>query len=99
MTVQIKRNKFVKHLKKAIRQGKVIFFNITEAYYCHIIIMFLEQNNKRKNFNEILKIALYLTNRKDTVPVVIMLENTSEIHIISFIIFNTPVKNNGQFLN
>ena len=98
MTIQIKRNKFVKHLKKAIRQGKLIFFNITEAYYCHIISMFLEQNNIRKNFNEILKSALSLTNRKDTVPVVIMLENTSEIHITSFIIFNAPVKNNGQFL-
>lgn len=42
MTVQIKRKKFVKHLKKAIRQGKIIFFNITEAYYCHIISIFLE---------------------------------------------------------
>lgn len=27
-----------------------------------------------------------------------MLENTSEIHITSFIIFNAPVKNNDQLL-
>lgn len=96
VTVQIKRNKFVDYLKKAIRQGRIIFFNITEAYYCHIISMFLEQNNLKRNFNEILKTALYLTNRKDTIPVVIMLENTSEIHITSFIIFNAPIQNNGQ---
>ena len=25
-----------------------------------------------------------------------MLENTSEIHITSFIIFNAPIQNNGQ---
>jgi hypothetical protein len=97
MTNQIKRNKFEEHLKKAIRQGKIIFFNITEAYYCHFVSMFLEQNNLRKNFDEILKIALSLTNRKDTVPVIIVLENTGEIHFISFIIFNAPIKNNGQF--
>jgi len=97
MTVQIKRNKFVEHLQKAITQGKIIFFNITEAYYCHIISMFLEQNNLRRNFSEILKTALSLTNRKDTVPVVILLENTGEIHLISFIIFNAPIKKTGQY--
>ena len=96
MTKQIKRNKFVDHLKKAIKQGKIIFFNITEAYYCHFVSMFLEQNILRKNFNDVLKTALSLTNRKDTVPVIIMLENIGEIHFTSFIIFNAPLKNNGQ---
>ena len=27
-----------------------------------------------------------------------MLENIGEIHLTSFIIFNAPIKNNGQFL-
>ena len=97
MTKQINRNKFIEHLRKAIKQGKIIFFNITEAYYCHFVSMFLEQNNLRKEFDEVLKTALSLTNRNDIVPVIIMLENTAKVHSTSFIIFNAPVKNNGKF--
>lgn len=91
---QIKRKKWIKHLKCAIekQKGKLLFFNVTHSPELYNVLIFLEEKTKKRTFEEIINDALKLSNESNLIPVVVMLEGIHLSHIQHCFMLSIPVK-------
>lgn len=89
---QIMREKWKCHLISALRKRpKIILFNVAQMQELRHATMFMEQQELKKSFNNILVRPLSLINNQDFIPVLVALENIYQYHVISFFHFLAPV--------
>jgi hypothetical protein len=56
------------------------------------VLIFLEEKSRKRNFEEIIKNAIELTNKPNLIPVVVMMEGIHLNHIEHCFILLIPVK-------
>lgn len=90
---QITRNKWIRLLKKAIEEqgANIVLVNATQSQEMHAVSIFLEQEHLRKSFSDILKKCLSFANEASLIPVLVLLENINERHIVTPFGFKVPI--------
>lgn len=90
---QITRNKWIRHLKKAIeeQEAEIVLINATQSQEMHAVSIFLEQEHLRKSFSDILKKCLSFVNEGSLIPVLVLLETIHERHIVTPFGFKVPI--------
>lgn len=95
---QITREKWVCHLKRAIKKqkAKIILFNVTQSQQLHRVSIFLEEKKMRKSFEHTLARCISFINNNECIPVLVILENIHQYHTMSFFCFLAAVKDKNK---
>jgi hypothetical protein len=95
---QITRKKWVDHLERAIKKqkAKIILFNVTQSQQLQPVSIFLEEKQLRRSFEYTLAKCIPFINNDECIPVLVILENIHQYHIMSFFCFLVPVKDKNN---